>query len=319
MDYLLPLLCTIAIIFIMMIRLSTRKRRRRDNWVDSDEFQIAKSRVRYNCNEVGLENFMIFLRNYKGGSVHRSYGKIVSQQYSGKEKGDLKGIFYNIILPSGNLSVAKKEEYRKLIISLGVEGVENRPSYETRDARLKNKSTNENDFQRKQVGNQGERTVRNILDKLEDGEYSIINGPVLKCGDETKEYDHIVVCNNGIFVIETKAFGMTDGKPIKAGLFIDKGDKWILRKKQTNKELITPTEQVMAEKKHLEGIIDMPIDVHPILALSNSEIFIKQNIELPYKVLKADELKEYIESINDLITENDRMEILEKIDKSRVN
>lgn len=292
---------------------------KKDKWVSTKEFDYAKYKMKRNCSVESFNEFMTFLKNYKGGYVRRKNGKIVSQDYLGKEKGDLKGVFFNIIVPNPNLSVGNKEEFRNFLKSIGVYGVDTRPEYEIRDSKLKNKEKDEDAFQRKEVGNKGERYVRLELSRLYKGDFSVINGPVLKSGETVKEFDHIVVGITGVFVIETKAFGMTDGKASKAALFVDKGDKWIIRKNGKNREIVSPTEQVMAEKKQLEDIIAMPIEVHPVLVLSNSELFVKQNIPLPYDVVKKNDLKDFIENYKDKVSVNDKLLVLQNLDKSRVN
>lgn len=138
-------------------------------------------------------------------------------------------------------------------------------------------------------------------------------------GDVAKEYDHLVIGRSGIFSIETKAFGMSYGRPSKASLFIDEGDKWIIRKNGNNRDLTSPTEQVLEEQKHLQSIISYPMPVHPILVLSNTELFIKNNIKLPYDIIRVDMLKEYIENYQDNLTDIDKMLILQEIDASRIN
>ena len=304
-----------VVLLCVVIALAVKK----NKWVSTENFNLAKMKLKTFCSENDFNEFMSFLKSYKGGFVRRRSGEIVYQDYLGKEKGDLKGIFYNIIVPNPNLSVGSNEEFRKFMMSIGVIGVENRPSYETRDSKLKNKETEENDFRRKEVGNKGEQIVRSELDRLNQDQYFVINGPVIKNKDIVKEFDHIVIGSNGLFVIETKAFGMSDGKPCKAALFVDKGDKWIIRKKQQNREVESPTEQVLEEKDMITSIISCPVEIHSVLVLSNTELYIKCNIDLPYHVVRADELREFIENYDDRITQNDRTILLQDIDGNRVN
>ena len=162
--------------------------------------------------------------------------------------------------------------------------------------------------------------VRKELKELEKNGYSVINGAKLRYGDTVKEFDHIVVSMHGVFVIETKAFGMTDGKSPKCGIFIDPGDKWILRKNQTNRVLQSPTEQISAEAEHLSNVLqNCIIQVRGIVVLSNESAFIKQNIDLPYQVVRIDSLIETLRSIHDHLTETDIRTVLHAIDESRVN
>lgn len=119
-------------------------------------------------------------------------------------------------------------------------------------------------------------------------------------------------------MLETKAFGMTNGEPRKSTIFIDPGDKWIIRKNKTNRELESPTEQILEEKELLERIIN-PIKVHSVLVLSNREVFVKNNIELPYDIVRIDSLVDYISTYQDMLTNVDEMTTLSKIDNSRID
>jgi len=309
-----------CVVFGFIIFISLLLRAKNNNWVSRDKFESEKRKLKASCNEDEVKDFISFLKNYKGGYVRRRSGKIIYQDYTGKEKGDLKGIFYHVISPNSNLSVSRKEEFRELLIKIGVNGIENRPDYEVRDSKLKNKATGD-EYRRKEVGNIGEQIVRDALKMLENRGYSVINGPVLKYNDVCREYDHIVIGSNGVFALETKAFGMTEGKATKASLFIDPEDKWIIRKNKVNRDLESPTLQIIAEKELLQEIVDISsiTDVHSVLVLCNTELFIKNNMVLPYEVVRVDKLVELIGRQGDLIAENDRMNILSDINRYRIN
>ena len=137
----------------------------------------------------------------------------------------------------------------------------------------------------------------------------------------TKEFDHIVIGKNGLFIIETKAFGMTDGKDAKSSLFIDPGDKWIIRKNQTYRELESPTSQIVSERDLIEAVLQTKPHIKPqaILLCCNRELYIKNNIELPYTVLRIDELITYIENYPGEIGEEDQNTVLKILDTFRIN
>ena len=178
------------------------------------------------------------------------------QDYLPREKGDLKGIFYRLVVPNHNINSVKKEEFRKYLISIGVTGVENIPEYETRAAKLVNRETNEQNYIRKEVGNLGEELARDELSKLMPMDYKVINGPRLKWNKEVHEYDHIVIGDNGVFCVETKAFGMTDGKETVAKLLISSSDQWTIKKGGKIRQVKSPTSQILAEKLHMEAILE---------------------------------------------------------------
>ena len=309
------ILVIIALLLIIPILFS-----KKNKWVSTDDFEKEKKKLRPNCSDMELQNFLVFLKKYQGGYVRRKSGQIVYQDFLGKEKGDLKGIFFNIVVPNPNISTKEKEEFRRYLKEIGVNGIDKRPNYETRDSKLRNNKKDE-EYIRKEVGNIGEQIVRNALKRLEELGYSVINGPVLKYDGVSKEYDHIVIGDNGVFCIETKAFGLSGGKACKASLFIDPNDKWIIRKNGMNRDLESPTQQVVDEKKLLEKIINLScfLEVHPILVLCNTELYIKNNIELPYDVVRIDALNECIQNCKDSITESDRLCVLSDIDRNRIN
>ena len=309
------ILVIIALLLIIPILFS-----KKNKWVSTDDFEKEKKKLRPNCSDMELQNFLVFLKKYQGGYVRRKSGQIVYQDFLGKEKGDLKGIFFNIVVPNPNISTKEKEEFRRYLKEIGVNGIDKRPNYETRDSKLRNNKKDE-EYIRKEVGNIGEQIVRNALKRLEELGYSVINGPVLKYDGVSKEYEHIVIGDNGVFCIETKAFGLSGGKACKASLFIDPNDKWIIRKNGMNRDLESPTQQVVDEKKLLEKIINLScfLEVHPILVLCNTELYIKNNIELPYDVVRIDALIECIQNCKDSITESDRLCVLSDIDRNRIN
>lgn len=308
-----------SVIFLIIVVAGLIKKSNRSAWVNTDEFSIKKKKMKPFCSKKEFDEFFNFLQTYEGGYIRRKKGEIIFRDYSGEEKGILKGIFFNVVANNPNITSGDKERFRYFLQSIGIFGVAERPEYETRDSKLKNKKTDIDEYKRKEVGNIGEKLVRNILNDLNPEKYMVLNGPVLKKDGVVKEFDHIVLGHNGCFVIETKAFGMSDGRPCKSCLFIDKGDKWIIRKNKNNRDLESPTAQIKEEKQILEIIIDLPINIHPILVLSNSELFVKQNIKLDYDVVVVDKLQEFIENYDDRLLENDKLMILQSIDQARIN
>lgn len=55
-------------------------------------------------------------------------------------------------------------------------------------------------------GAYGEYKVSSVLNRLKRKEYLVLNDVLLKYGNSTTQIDHIVICKNGIFVIETKNY-----------------------------------------------------------------------------------------------------------------
>lgn len=316
------ILALIAVVIIVVIKTAS-KNKGNNNELTPEDFEHYKKGMHQNCSNEAFQEFFAFLKHYPGGYYRRRNGEVVFRDYTGREKGDLKGIFFNVIFSNPNISVEDKEEFRMFMLSKGVNGVNARPDYETRDSKLINRKDTEDEFERKEVGNKGEEAVRSFLNRLELKGYLVINGPVLEYNDKKVEYDHIVIGNNGVFSLETKAFGSSKNGNDRASLFIDKGDKWILRKNGNNRELKSPTEQILSERDHLKDILHSAkekIDVKPILVLSNKDLFLKNNIQLEYEVVSVNNLQETIENamVNRIVDEEKHL-IAQIIDDHRIN
>ena len=94
----------ISAILYIVFRLEKKK------YIDTDQFEKEKIKIKPSCSEEELDSFIAFLKVYKGGYIKRRDGKIVNRDYLGKEKGDLKGIFYHIVVPSNKLSIYELSE-----------------------------------------------------------------------------------------------------------------------------------------------------------------------------------------------------------------
>ena len=322
MKYVFGVLAVGAIAAAVVIAI-LKKQEPNERQLTQKHFEHYKKKVHRNLSEEEFEEFFSFLKKYPGGYIQRKNGEIIKREYTGSEKGDLKGIFYNVIFSNPNISVEDKEDFRMFIVSKGVNGCDERPDYETRDSKLRNNNDNRDEYERKEIGNLGEETVREVLNRLKDRGYLVINGPVLLFEGVKKEYDHIVIGENGVFSLETKAFGVSKDGKNKASLFIDKGDKWTLRKNGANRELKSPTSQILSERDHLKNILHNSrekIEVKPVLVLSNSKLYLKKNIKLDYDVIFVKKLEEYIlnEELNRIIPEEQRL-IAEILDEHRIN
>lgn len=306
----------ISIYIIRLIKKGTRSHREYDpdkrNKYSYPQFEIEVKRLQAYSTDEDLDILMNYLKGYLD---YRH------QRFSGKEYGLLKGTFFHSVIPSSKMSIHKKEEYRKFLIQSGMTGVDQRPEYETRDGRLSSRGITEEAKRIKRVGNEGEREVRAVLDQLDKEQFRVISGVVIEYEAIRKEFDHIVICPNGIFILETKAFGRSeDNKNNKASLFIDPGDKWILRKYGQNRELKSPTEQIHEEKQLLDRLLESyGIASIPMVVLSNSELFVKKNIELDYGVIRVDALIAQLYRPSDHIGENDMLAIIQEINAYRIN
>lgn len=314
------LAAVLVVVLVVLAAVSTIYLRKKQGDVGTDDFDEWKRRIKPYSSAEEFEEYFKFLRRYQGGYVKEKEGKIVYRGYLGREKGDLKGIFFHVVVPNAHIPTDRKEDFRYFLMAKEVTGLEKRPSYETRDSKLKNFEEDADDYERKRVGNVGEQIVRDVLDMLDPEDYAVINGPALRCGDVTKEYDHIIVGRTGVFCMETKAFGMTDGMKSRAVLHIDEHDKWSIQKGGTQKPVKSPTAQMNDERRLLQRILkDYGVKVHAVLVLSNRDMTYKKNRRLPYDIVSVNKIIPYIKNYHDVGIASDRGYILQAIDDARVN
>lgn len=290
-------------------------------WVNTEDFARWKIKIGNNCDEQLLEEYIVFLKKYNGGFVKRRNGEIIFQDFLGKEKGDLKGIFFNVIVPSRHISVKAKEEFRTYLCSIGVKGLDKRPEYEMRSGKLKADPDKE-EYHRKVVGNRGEKKMREALSKLDINQYFFVNGVVLRINGREKEFDHIVIKDNAMFVLETKAFGMAEMEngSDKAELYIDKNDSWTMKKFGKIRKLNSPTQQIQEQKSFIQEFTsEMLTDVKYILVLSNSQLKVRKGREFDYEILSVDETIQYIENYKGIMSISDKFQLISKIEQDRVN
>ncbi|MCM1090144.1 MAG: NERD domain-containing protein [Butyrivibrio sp.] len=309
----------IGVIALLISRLAPRKR---DKWVDTREFEQWKMKISRDCNAQSLQEFQNFLQKYGGGYVRRSHGEIVRQEFLGREKGDLKGIFYQLVVPSKQIPITQKEQFRLFLTEIGVTNVDKRPQYEARDGKLNNKAQDIEERNRKQSGNRGEKIVRDNLEILKKEDYFIVSGVVLQYEGEAKEFDHIVIGENGVFVLETKAFGLSEDilKSSHACLSIAGQDEWTLKKNGQSRILKSPTEQVLAQREFMERFVEeFMTDVRNVLILGNPDLQLQKRIDLDYDVIQVQNLCRYIRNTEGNLAYNDRLALISKINEHRLN
>lgn len=315
----------LILIFIILIIFSLRAslgRKGSKKWVNTEEFLRWKNKVSVRCDEQLLREYISFLKEYKGGYIRRRNGEIIFQDFLAREKGDLKGIFFHVIVPSRNISVKAKEEFRGYLRSIGVIGVDSRPEYEMRNGKLKADKNDKEQYARKVVGNRGEKKVREALKNLDPDKYFTVSGVVLKTGRKVKEFDHIVISDDAMFVLETKAFGMSEREQgvERAELYIEKGDHWRIKKYGKMRTIKSPTEQINDQKEFMKNFTDgILTDIKFILVLSNDELQVRKNCMPDYEILHIDKLIRYINNYKGIMNINDKFAIISKIDRNRIN
>ncbi|MDY5779370.1 MAG: nuclease-related domain-containing protein [Succinivibrionaceae bacterium] len=313
-----------------LLRKNSRQKRSRYNskyikLPDTQKFYDWKIRISNDQNETILAQYLDFLKIYPGSKIIRKDNK-KTLTYSGPELGNLKWIFFHKIVSSYKLSTASKEEFRSLLLKLGVEGVNERPNYEERDGKLKiRKGLSEEDSRIKSVGNIGEQLVRDAISLLPT-QYKCVSGVVLKDNNEnTLELDHIIVGPTGTFILETKAFGINEqGENTKIGIMVDKNGNWFKKEPHHQYPIPSPNEQLIRQKEFMENFLK-PLNLTPtiLLVLANKNARICEiKSELPCKIITINELNDFITSNRSTrkeLSQAQILNILSFLDSSRIN
>ena len=135
--------------------------------------------------------------------------------------------------------------------------------------------------------------------------------------DEKQEIDHIVVGENGVFLIETKYF--------KGNIRIDKYNNWTRTLDDGKAEgLVNPVQQV--ERHHLvvssilTDLID-PNDIHDIICLAHESCTIDGAENSIVPVMKTDMLNHYIKNKTSEVkySEKDIKNIIDKLEFEKID
>ena len=192
------------------------------------------------------------------------------------------------------------------------------------------KDLNQDEAKRKKVGNDGERKIRESLEPLKKKNYKVINGLKLVNKGKKIEIDHVVISNHGVFILETKAFGISEeGKDQACRLELLEDGRWLLYKKSKknsywyNRELNSPSDQLLRQQKFFNDLFDDMIDskmkIKYAMVLANSKIEVVEKTKPFFDMVKVDELEKYLGSRGFSMSEDRINFILMRIDNHRVN
>lgn len=313
------------------------KSRTRCKYISDKQFQSWKKKISSNCTSFNLDEFSNFLqREYRGCRQIEEYPddsseKITRYEFSKKEMGDLKGVFINVVAKSRNLTQIEKETFRKLLNELGVRGLEDRPAYEIRDGKLSiEKHLSEDDFMKKKAGNGGEKKIRQLLEPFKKLDYRVINGIKLRNRGFTVEIDHLVISSQGVFVIETKAYGISEnGDDQECKISVDKSGKWIMHRKSKKngywfpKEISDPSVQISRQRSFFErmcnDVLLQSIKINYVLVLANSKAQIQNVHHDDFDMISINNLAEYLSLGKCSLSEDKIKFFLFRLDNFRVN
>ncbi len=253
--------------------------------INTDEFDTERKKIRHYSTEDEIRAFLTFLRRYGGGYIKYDHGRIIKHEFLGKEKGILKGIFFNVILPGKNFSDLLKEDFRLYLVGIGVNGLDEKPDYNS--IRERSVSEKENNNLIRSSGHKAEKRVNDTLSYLLSPQDKLYKNITLEYNNSKREFDHIIISNNTVLILETKGFGISANLGTeKCILHISEDDNWQIEKNGNIKNLISPTEQIAAQKEIINGIFsDTHVIVEYILILPNPELVCDFHGMRDYKIM----------------------------------
>lgn len=150
-----------------------------------------------------------------------------------------------------------------------------------------------------QSGVRGEETTLKILRKLPK-EYTVLTNPVILNRGITMELDFVVICKNGVFIVESKNYrGIVSGKTSKTYWKQIKHGK---NNKVYEKEVSNPAKQSFRQKRRLEELFrDLKITatIYPVLYFvdNRTELKIQDDANLNVAIINNEEsLLEFIQN-----------------------
>ena len=296
-----------AIVYLLLRLLVFRPKQGKNiDRMTSADFEKEIYQVYEHCSETSLNLFRAFLVKYEEQNP---------RAFSVKEKGELKSLFLEIVVPESDVSVSTKEQFRVYLKKIGVSDMNIRPRYsQCTLGHLSGQKTKEdyfNDYCNIKIGD----CLKNGLDSQK---YKIFDSPTVVDGEKKKRIAFIVIGDSGTFVINTKDLGTdvheTGIDPTE--IFIKKGDNWTVRKKDNEMDVTSPTEEVLEAKNFIEQAMgDMLLDVHSVVVFPDEQLNIYQEEELPYKVIGTRNLCNYIREYPNRMSLNERTEILSRLNK----
>lgn len=249
-----------------------------------------------------MRAFMGFLTTY-----NRTRVADVSRRFSPSQKKMLVDFFFLRIVPNTSVPIADKEEMRKFLNAKAkISELSFHPDYYVADAdsRLINDETDKQAKAIKDSGNQGEKLVRSVLDKLNsEGKYEIHNGVQICLGFSVHEFDHIVCADGVVFMLETKAYTLNSGSSFNQAVVRIRDDGIIEATKFGNTKTHDPRNQITTDAELMAKIVGQSgARVVPVLVIANQKAkLINECADYPCEVLHPKDIAKYIENRKDTI------------------
>ena len=151
-------------------------------------------------------------------------------------------------------------------------------------------------------GKIGEQIVANLLAKLPNDQYHVMNDVLIEIGKTSSQIDHIVVSQYGIFVIETKNY---------AGIVLGQEDdyRWTQVIGENRRWFYSPLKQNERHMQVIERCIKRTFDEFVPVVVFSRNCDLKVNTKSP--VLYADTMLDYIRSYDRPIYSKEKMAEIE--------
>lgn len=157
-------------------------------------------------------------------------------------------------------------------------------------------------------GNYGEIKVSKKLDTISKEKY-ILNNIYINDNGKSRQIDHIVITNSGVFVIETKNFG---GKIYGK----ESSNEWIQYIGKKGFNFKNPIHQNYGHVQAIEKILnDDSININSIIAFTRRAIL---KVKTYTRVLYPDEIVKYISNMNGYLKKDKMKEIYDKINENKI-
>lgn len=294
-----------AIVYLLLRLLVFRpKSVKKDDGMTSLDFENEIYRINEHCTELSLKLFRGFLEKYQERNP---------RAFSQKEKGELRSLFYDVVVPESDVAIVTKEQFRKYLRGIGVDEMNIRPRYN----QCIINHLDGNDAKDFYFENYGDIKVGDCLKKgLDPNQYYVIDGATFVDGDKKKVFPHIVVGDSGAFLVNTRDLGT---KIHEEGIDptvinIEKGDKWSIKKNNNEVRMVSPTSDMLDGKTFMENAMgDMLLEVHPVLVFPDEQLSVHQEEELPYKVIGTRNLCNYIKDYPSRMSISERTEVISRL------
>lgn len=111
----------VALIIYLILRIFVIiPKRQAELLADRGSFVARFMEIQKKCSEKELNEFMQFLEEYKGSRIIRDRGKLLIQEFSAREKEELRNFYFEKVINSEVISVDTKDKFKSCLSKMGV-------------------------------------------------------------------------------------------------------------------------------------------------------------------------------------------------------